>query len=67
MVVAVVAIALDFVHREHRGYKRGFERGQELGYSRGFDMGRRTADNWWIGSEQQVEQARQTIREREER
>lgn len=57
-IVAVLAIALCFVvltcaYFEHHGYKKGVEDG--------YEQGRRDADNWWLGCEGEIDQARQEM------
>jgi hypothetical protein len=41
--------------------KGGFDLGRNVGDKEGYERGRVDADNWWLGVEQQVDQARQKI------
>ena len=54
-LVAIVLIALVF-------HQLGYKKGREDGYHAGYDLGRKHADNWWLGIEEQANQARQNIR-----
>jgi hypothetical protein len=35
--------------------------GYKSGFNEGYQQGRKDADDWWVGAEQQADQARQTI------
>jgi hypothetical protein len=49
-------------------YRRGHRKGHQEGYDRGYLQGRRSADNWWLGVESEVNGTRQQIwREKEKR
>jgi hypothetical protein len=52
---------------ERRGYKRGVKFGSDAGYKAGYLLGKRDADNWWIGAESEVNQERRKLREQERR
>lgn len=56
---AAIAIFLAITHLwfGDRRYKKGAKDGHALGYA----MGRKDADNWWIGVEAETDRARQQI------
>jgi predicted GNAT superfamily acetyltransferase len=38
-----------------------YKAGEKIGYGKGYDQGRLVADNWWLGVELEVDQARVAI------
>ena len=51
---------------EARGYERGKKEADIQVAAQAYDHGRKDADNWWLGVEQQADQARLKIWEESE-
>ena len=67
-LIAVLCIC--FHHRgdkigSRRGFEQGYQRGEDHGYQRGYHDGRRSADNWWVGSDIQLDTEREKVRDEE--
>lgn len=61
-VVALSVGILVFLVATHLSFhRRGFKKGYLDGYGEGFTAGRKQADNWWIGLEDQANQVREKI------
>lgn len=60
--IGIVAVNISIAVAFH---ERGYRRGRKAGYDEGYEIGRIAANNWWIGSEAEVEQARRQIWKKE--
>jgi len=62
IVILLVALAA-----WRAGYKVGEKEGDRTGYTRGcdagYERGRKEVDDWWIGVEDEADQARQKLRD----
>jgi len=60
-IAFLVILLLLLLGLHERGYVQGRKAGYNEGYKFGYEFGRKTADNWWIASEGEVEKTRRAI------